>query len=352
MSKFFSDIQKEFEKQTENDFKRENFYKDKNFNFDTKEKKENCILTDMTIKNPIEKKEINKAIHLIYKFYNPLIKDKWSKNYKFIGKKFNMKKLEDYYKKYTKPENLTISKDEIEKEFKNGKETIRDGKKKVNFDFQKYCFVNEYISNNDEKTQNENILKIYNELFEYKSLRKIKQKYKLFKNELNCTFAKQGILGDCYFIEALSILSNYGQLIYQLFPKEDIPSNGIFTVCLFVNGEWQKVYIDDYFFFYKGTDEFAFTQPVDNCIYTCVLEKAFAKVMGSFSAINGGNNESAFRILTGFESINYFTEIINPSFLSFFHDKLKKGYLFSCVIVNMPIHYLIFIQKKKIYFYN
>ena len=332
MSKFFQVIDKVFQNQLKSkDFEPKSSFKDKTFHFDIKDKEKNCILTDKTIYNKIEKAEINKAIHIIYNIFDKYIKEKWIKNYKYIGKKFDMTKLEDYYKKYTKANTLSIAQSVIEKEFKEGKEHLDDGKISGDFNFQKYCFVNEYINRNDEKSEIESTLKIYNEIFEYKSLRKIKKKKnKLFENELNCTYANQGELGDCYFIEALSILSNYGQLIYQLFPKEDIPSDGIFTVCLFINGEWQKVLIDDYFFFIKGTDDFAFTQPVNNCIYTCVLEKAFAKTMGSFSAINGGNNEMAFKVLTGFESLTYPNKIIDSNFINFYHKKLKSGYLFSC----------------------
>ena len=254
MSKFFQFIDKVFKNQSKKkDFEPKSSFKDKTFHFDIKDKEKNCILTDKTIYNKIEKAEINKAIHIIYNIFDKYIKEKWIKNYKYIGKKFDMTKLEDYYKKYTKTNTLSIDQSVIDKEFKEGKEHLDDGKTSRDFNFQKYCFVNEYINRNDEKSEIESTLKIYNEIFEYKSLRKIKKKkYKLFENELNCTYANQGELGDCYFIEALSILSNYGQLIYQLFPKEDIPSDGIFTVCLFINGEWQKALIDDYFFFYKG----------------------------------------------------------------------------------------------------
>lgn len=111
-----------------------------------------------------------------------------------------------------------------------------------------------------------------------------------------------------------------------------MPEDGIFTVCLFVDGKWQKVFIDDYFFFKKGTDEFAFVQPIDNCIYSCILEKAYAKVKGSFSALNGGNVEDAFKILTGFDSIKILLKksFNDEEFIKFIKKKLEDGYLLSC----------------------
>ena len=57
-------------------------------------------------------------------------------------------------------------------------------------------------------------------------------------------------------------MSNYGQLLYQLFPNDNINKNGIYKVRLFQEGKWIKVLLDDYFVFYKGTNNFSFTQPV------------------------------------------------------------------------------------------
>ena len=59
---------------------------------------------------------------------------------------------------------------------------------------------------------------------------------------------KQGSLGTCYFLEAISTLSNYGQLLYQLFANENINNEGLYEIFLFYKGEWQKVLVDDYFF--------------------------------------------------------------------------------------------------------
>lgn len=93
-----------------------------------------------------------------------------------------------------------------------------------------------------------------------------------------------------------------------------------------------KNYIDDYFFFIKGTETFAFYYPVVDWIYLCVLQKAYLKYMGNFAEIHGGLNEDAFWALTAsynivFESSkkNTFTvELIN-----YCSDKLKEGSLFS-----------------------
>ena len=91
-------------------------------------------------------------------------------------------------------------------------------------------------------------------------------------------------------------MSNYGQLLYQLFPNENINKNGIYKVCLFHEGKWINVLLDVYFIFYKGTNNFSFTQGVRKCLFSYLLEKAFAKINGSYSNINGGNNCKSFEI--------------------------------------------------------
>ena len=109
-------------------------------------------------------------------------------------------------------------------------------------------------------------------------------------------------MGTCYFLAVISTLSNYGQLLFQLFPNEKINNEGFYEICLYDKGKWIKVLVDDYFIFEKNSNQFAFTQPINNCLYSCLLEKAYAKIRGSYADINGGKIYEAFEALTGFES--------------------------------------------------
>ena len=202
MSQFFLKITDVFKNQNkEKDFDKKSDNKDKTFFFDVKipdnpnkeDFEKNCMLTNDVYENPIEKKEIKKSRHLIYNSISNNFLAKWKKNnYKFIDKEFdnsisNLKKL---YSKYNN-ENKNISDSELLKEFEENK------------DFKKFCFVNTYTDEEDEKKY----LKYFNEILEYKSLRKIKRKFVIFKNELNCTYLEQNnILGNCFFLEVLSTL--------------------------------------------------------------------------------------------------------------------------------------------------
>jgi len=308
-------------------------YQDNIFLFDTKDYENNCLYSKNIIDIKYRGKNIkrNKTLDFIYNIYFDLIKKKWEKNdYIFLGKKFDFNNLKDLYKKYKPKANKINLNNEKVIFFETNKES-----KFYDPEFNRFCFIETYY-NKDEK----NYIEILNEVLEYKSLRSLHKKFQIFDKKLDCTYVKKNKLGNSYFLEALSVLSNYSDLIYQLFPNETMPDfDGIFTVCLFVNGEWKKVYIDDYFFFIKGTDTFAFCNPINDCIYSCILEKAYAKVMGSYVDIYRGCPEKAFQALTGFPSIildkfdknNKIKDItFNKEFINYCLDKLKEGSLLSC----------------------
>ena len=50
------------------------------------------------------------------------------------------------------------------------------------------------------------------------------------------------MIGDCYCIDAISGLSNYGQTITQIFETLERNDNGYYEVILFIDGEFQIIY--------------------------------------------------------------------------------------------------------------
>ena len=128
--------------------------------------------------------------------------------------------------------------------------------------------------------------------------------YSIFEKEIDCTKFKQGDIGNCYFISTVAILSNYSQLIIQLFGQEIINNEGYYEICLFIKGHWQIVIIDDYIPFYKKNDDFVFAKPAEGCygLFLCLLEKAWAKINGGYANIISGNTFEIYELLTGFNS--------------------------------------------------
>ena len=123
----------------------------------------------------------------------------------------------------------------------------------------------------------------------------------------------QGLLRDCYFLSALSALAENPHRIKNIFHTKTVTDSGAYAVKLFVNGEPMDIVVDDYFPFDKrpGKNCWAFSRDTnENEIWVQILEKAYAKVFGSYEIIEGGKAYQAFANLTGYPSdVMYHDEI-------------------------------------------
>ena len=124
----------------------------------------------------------------------------------------------------------------------------------------------------------------------------------LFEGKIELPDIKQGEISDCYFLSSLAVLTEFPEIIYQKFLTKETSKAGYYEVQFFIDGEWQIVFIDDYFPVKKGTKNFIFTRPHDNELWACVLEKAWAKANGGYSNIVLGLVPEALLALTGFTS--------------------------------------------------
>ncbi|CAD8104986.1 unnamed protein product [Paramecium sonneborni] len=106
---------------------------------------------------------------------------------------------------------------------------------------------------------------------------------------------KQGILGDCYFLCALSVIAEKCELVKRLFHNNEVNDYGLYAVWLNINGEWTSIVVDDYFPCIDNQPAFSRA----NGLWVMLLEKAYAKVYGSYLNIEGGNPAIAMRDLTG-----------------------------------------------------
>ena len=102
---------------------------------------------------------------------------------------------------------------------------------------------------------------------------------------------KQGLLGDCYLMAACASIALLppAYLVHDLIIDES--DVGLFGVKFYFAGRWMSVVIDDWFpcIICGGVLRPCFAQPSsDGALWTCIIEKAFAKLMGSFEAIIGG----------------------------------------------------------------
>lgn len=117
---------------------------------------------------------------------------------------------------------------------------------------------------------------------------------------------KQGKCGDCYFLSALSSLAEYPQRIKDIFLQNGLNKAGIYAVQLYLCGEKHTVVVDDRFPFDTSKNKWAFSRTsAGNEIWVLILEKAWAKVFGSYQRIEAGTSDEAMHPLTGCPTKNF-----------------------------------------------
>ena len=109
----------------------------------------------------------------------------------------------------------------------------------------------------------------------------------------------QGEVGDCWFLGALAMCATrQDDLLYPLFVAAH-PEAGFFQIRFFLDAAWRVVTVDDYvpvkesgsmiFGHCKNDDEY----------WVALVEKAFAKLNGSYEHLASGNFSEAMSNLTG-----------------------------------------------------
>lgn len=146
-------------------------------------------------------------------------------------------------------------------------------------------------------------------------LKDANKKPEIFFDKIEPNDIKQGALGNCWFLSALSSLAERPSLVRRLFVTTTVNQFGIYRVKLCINGEWIYITLDDFFPCYPMGSPI-FSAAHGNELWVLLLEKAYAKTKGSYFALRSGLSSEAMIDLTGCP-----TEII-----LFDHDKLHKNY--------------------------
>lgn len=128
----------------------------------------------------------------------------------------------------------------------------------------------------------------------------------------------QGQLGDCWYLSALAAIAETPEVVQEAFfgvsrntggfrlgggrTAKELRAAGAWRVALCKDGWWTEVLVDDYLpcsdwqlapIFGKNREE-----PGE--MWVAVMEKAYAKLHGSYAAIVGGDPLQALQDLTGF----------------------------------------------------
>ncbi|KAJ7531630.1 hypothetical protein O6H91_14G051800 [Diphasiastrum complanatum] len=120
----------------------------------------------------------------------------------------------------------------------------------------------------------------------------------LFEGSAKPADVCQGRLGDCWFLSAIAVLTAASR-ISEVIITPEYNEEGIYTVRFCIQGEWVPVVVDDWIpCEAAGKPAFA-TSRKKNELWVSILEKAYAKLHGSFEALEGGHVQDALVDLTG-----------------------------------------------------
>eukprot|EP01064_Diplonema_japonicum_P011744 TRINITY_DN19195_c0_g2_i1.p1 TRINITY_DN19195_c0_g2~~TRINITY_DN19195_c0_g2_i1.p1 ORF type:complete len:795 (+),score=182.23 TRINITY_DN19195_c0_g2_i1:73-2457(+) len=121
----------------------------------------------------------------------------------------------------------------------------------------------------------------------------------LFVDKIEPNDIDQGALADCYLMGALASVAEFEHLVRSMFEDQQDPELGCYRITLCKNGWWQTVIVDDFLPCSGSKPAFARNREEPNELWVCLVEKAYAKLHGSYAAIQTGSCTRAMSDLTG-----------------------------------------------------